>query len=462
MKKYLFFLVLTTALTYTNGQIKVVVPNEPNMPDKFRLYLRQYVNMDFVTVDSIDYRSADSIYTLPRRNCETGLFAISIRGEKNQAEFIYNPQENLTLSIHYWHLKNGEVEIENSKENEAYSRALYVYRQSYTLIEDLEHDLNTLHVFMADFKRRTSAIEDSVEDILVEHNALMANIKRNYPATYTGTTLIPIMLYPMRTTAQVRAAYDGYRGYFNQHYFDSVDVNAPYINNHYALGDKIVQYLDRYTEKSTTGAEAGVDAIMNGLNRNPTTESFAYNLLLKSFLSFKTETLAKYLVDNYSGGCSLNLTMDDLKRLNKMQALTVGGDIPDILSYDEKGSPQSLKNYLKSKKYTVVYFWISWCAHCQKNTPKLVDLYNLYKNKGLGVFAVSLDDKKEDWLNAVANYKADWMNVCELVPIKNSTFAPNFNVSTTPKIYIVDSKGKVVAKDLYGEKLEEFVKGVMK
>lgn len=54
-------------------------------------------------------------------------------------------------------------------------------------------------------------------------------------------------------------------------------------------------------------------------------------------------------------------------------------------------------------KPAVVTFWASWCAPCQKEMPALATLYEKYKDKGLQILGVSVDqDEKKlaTWLGA--------------------------------------------------------------
>ena len=73
----------------------------------------------------------------------------------------------------------------------------------------------------------------------------------------------------------------------------------------------------------------------------------------------------------------------------------------------------------------------------------------------MGLFTVSLDEKKEDWIAAMdRNGKADHPCVSEGVPIKNSSVTTLLAVATTPKVYIINKDSEIVAKDLYGKDLE--------
>lgn len=93
---------------------------------------------------------------------------------------------------------------------------------------------------------------------------------------------------------------------------------------------------------------------------------------------------------------------------------------------------------------------------------RLLELYKKYASKGLGVYAVSLDEKKEDWTNAINLYNSNWMNVSELIPLAKSQYLPIFNVSHTPSIYILNNKGEIIQKNIYKDNLSNYIDSLFK
>ncbi len=57
---------------------------------------------------------------------------------------------------------------------------------------------------------------------------------------------------------------------------------------------------------------------------------------------------------------------------------------------DLEGKPVKLSDY--KGKVVILNFWATWCPPCREETPDLVALQNEYKDQGLVVIGVSLDE----------------------------------------------------------------------
>ncbi|MCF6154487.1 MAG: redoxin domain-containing protein [Candidatus Brocadia sp.] len=66
-------------------------------------------------------------------------------------------------------------------------------------------------------------------------------------------------------------------------------------------------------------------------------------------------------------------------------------DVKDVTSTD-------LKEIIRAKKDKVVAvtFWATWCEACKEHLPELSTLYEKYKEKGVEIIGVSLDDKVKE------------------------------------------------------------------
>ena len=130
----------------------------------------------------------------------------------------------------------------------------------------------------------------------------------------------------------------------------------------------------------------------------------------------------------------------------------IGSDAIEFTQNDVNGKPISLSDY--RGKYVLVDFWASWCKPCRQENPNVVKTYSRFKDKNFTVLGVSLDQQKEPWVKAIDNDKLSWTHVSDL-QFWNNEVAQLYHVQSIPQNFLIDPKGKIVAKDLRGEDLEK-------
>ena len=134
-----------------------------------------------------------------------------------------------------------------------------------------------------------------------------------------------------------------------------------------------------------------------------------------------------------------------------MESVAIGKTAPDFTLPDANGNNVSLSQFF-GKSYILLDFWAAWCGPCRRENPNVVAAFRKFKDQGFTVFGVSLDHNKEAWLNAIEKDELAWPHVSDL-KYWNSAAAALYGIRAIPSNLLLDSEGKIIAKNLREEAL---------
>ena len=146
------------------------------------------------------------------------------------------------------------------------------------------------------------------------------------------------------------------------------------------------------------------------------------------------------------------------KKMAQARTFMTGVEAPDFAMQTPEG--ETLKMSDLRGKVLLVDFWASWCGPCRKENPKVVRLYEKYKDKGFEILGVSLDSKKDRWINAIAQDGLTWPQISDLKGWKNEA-AKMYGVRSIPTTLLLDAEGKIIGRNYRGAALEAKLKEIL-
>ena len=152
-----------------------------------------------------------------------------------------------------------------------------------------------------------------------------------------------------------------------------------------------------------------------------------------------------------------DLVAQFVEEIEQLKKLAIGKVAPEISLPNPDGKIVPLSSL--RGKYVLVDFWAKWCRPCRIENPNVVRLYNKYNDKGFEVYGVSLDRRKEDWVQAIQEDGLNWTQVSDL-KFWQSEAAQIYNVKAIPFALLLDPEGVIIGKNLRGVALENKLKEV--
>jgi len=96
------------------------------------------------------------------------------------------------------------------------------------------------------------------------------------------------------------------------------------------------------------------------------------------------------------------------------------------------------------KQPVVINFWGSWCGYCRKETPDLLKLYEEYKDRGVEILGLAINDTP-----AKAQAFADQYGMSWQVLMADNSVAAAFRITGAPTTFFFDKSGNLVQVEDY-------------
>lgn len=256
--------------------------------------------------------------------------------------------------------------------------------------------------------------------------------------------------------------------YYKNHYWDNIDLNDDRLIRTPIFHGKLEKYIKQLTIQIPDSINKEADFII-GKIKDKKGELFKYCVW---YITNQYETsqimgmdavfvhmAEKYYLTGDAYWINEDVENKIRDRYNTLRYLLLNTFAPPLSLPDSSGKNRSFSS-IKSK-YTVLFFWDPNCGHCQKETPKLHEIYLESKDKvGFEVYAINTQTEPNAWKNFIKSNKLSWINVWD--PQHTSGFHKTYDIYSTPTMYILDEQKRIIGKRIGVDQLVEFLENYSK
>ncbi len=255
--------------------------------------------------------------------------------------------------------------------------------------------------------------------------------------------------------------------YYKAHFWDNFDFADERLLRTPFLQQKLERYFKELTVQVEDSLNKEVDYVVGKAIAGKQKSLIAYTIdyPFSEYQNPKivgTEGVFVYVAEKYyytgimplSDTSSLRQIKD---RVNTLKPLLVGRIIPDLGVQGEKDNMTFIHGMRGS--YNVVFIYSPTCGHCRESAPKLKAFYDKYRAQGVEIMTIATEGTQEDWKKFIKEMK--WENLNNgygLVANRQVNYNKDYDVFSTPTVYVLDKNKKIIARRIGTEDLEPFLK----
>ncbi len=95
--------------------------------------------------------------------------------------------------------------------------------------------------------------------------------------------------------------------------------------------------------------------------------------------------------------------------------------------------------YMEKGQVLLVDFWASWCGPCRESFPWMTNIQAKYKDQGLKIVAINLDQERDQALDYLQKFKPGFSVLFDT----DAKLPEDFGVIGMPTSFLIDRQGRI-------------------
>lgn len=172
-------------------------------------------------------------------------------------------------------------------------------------------------------------------------------------------------------------------------------------------------------------------------------------------------TVAEAVEQHYPESSYLKSLKSDIERMEQQQKLLSNvqeAPYPDLELTDMYGKKVRLSSL--EGQVILLDFWSAQLGNSNALNAELKKSYAKYHDQGFEIYQVAVDISKALWINTVQEQQLPWISVSDLQG-ENSIACRLYQVSKLPMNFLINRRGEIVGRNLYGAELDSKVESLL-
>lgn len=414
-----------------------------------KCYMGFYYGDKSYVLDSADVDDKGNFHFEGDSVLPGGVYFVLLK-DKRYFEFIIDKEQRFTMRTDTGDFIKS-MKVEGSPENQLFYNYLNYAATQYQKLQKIEDSAKTpAQKKQARIKSDSlnNAVKKYKDDLMAKHpDYFLSKIFK--AAEYPDVPETPILPNGRKDSS---FAYRWYKA----HYFDNIDLSDDRMAHtpSQIFFDRIKEYMTKLTFQIPDSINVAADYIINKARKSPDMFKFLVNWISFTYESSNImgmDAVFVHMVKTYY--TPQVATWESPSHIEKMQEraaqlepILIGKPAIPLVLPDTSNVMTDMQAI--RARYTILFFWDYDCGLCQKEIPKLKKWYDSVKGQGYEVYGVEISENLDitKWKDFIKTHKLNWINVADI--FHTSNFRHDYDVISTPMIYVLDENKVIIAKKI--------------
>jgi thiol-disulfide isomerase/thioredoxin len=353
-----------------------------------------------------------------------------------------------------------KMKVKNSTENELFYQYLQYINPKGREAEMLKSELE----IVKEDSVKSKSVKDRISALDKDVVAYKKDFIEKHPKTFVASMFkamqeIDVPEAPLKADGSIDSTFKYF--YYKDHFFDNIDFTDDKLIRSPIYHAKLKQFFETVVVQIPDSINREADKLIEKARANK--EMFKYTVwfITNTFEKSKIMGMDAVFVhmgkNYYMKGQAYWIDSTTLakitERVQKTEPNLIGKIAPEL-----KVKDSLMRDVYLSKikaEYTIIYFYAPTCGHCKKVTPVMMEMYKKMKAKSVEVLALCTEYDWEEWKKYLQENKPQWINTIDIT--NTSNFRNNYDIYSTPVIYLLDKDKKIIAKRIGAEQIEDII-----